>query len=539
MGSLRQSQFEEFLIKSVLAPGCFLCYNRIMEMVLVLDFGSQYTQLIARRVRELGVFSQIVPYHTPLEEIKKMAPQAIILSGGPQSVYDQDAPLPDKALFSLPVPLLGICYGLQVMVHTLGGKVHPSSKREYGFAQLRVKDSQGLLKGLSPKAQVWMSHGDSVGEVPPGFIISGWTQNCPVAVVENREKKYFGVQFHPEVVHTQEGRQLLANFLFAIAGLQADWSMQSFIGQKVDEIRRQVGPEKVICGLSGGIDSLVTALLIERAIQDRLICVLVDNGLLRKGQYEELLECFKKQFSFNLKGRQESDRFLKRLKGILSPEMKRKIIGEEFIRVFEDEATREGGVRFLAQGTIYPDVIESVPVKGPSASIKSHHNVGGLPAQHGFQLVEPLRELFKDEVREVARQLGVPQDIIRQHPFPGPGLAVRVVGEITKERLDLLREVDAILVEEVKKARLYAQLWQAFAVLLPVKSVGVMGDKRTYQRVVALRLVTSVDGMTADWYPASPRFLNRVATRIINEVDGVNRVVYDITSKPPGTIEWE
>lgn len=508
-------------------------------MVLVLDFGSQYTQLIARRVRELGVFSQIVPYHTPLEEIKRLAPQAIILSGGPQSVYDEGAPLPDKALFSLPVPLLGICYGLQVMAYTLGGKVHPSRKREYGFARLRVKDSLGLLKGLSPKTQVWMSHGDSVVEVPPGFIVSGWTQNCPVAVIEDRQRKYFGVQFHPEVVHTHEGRQVLANFLFDIAELKADWSMKSFIEQKVEEIRRQVGPEKVICGLSGGIDSLVTALLIHRAIGHRLICVLVDNGLLRKGQYEELLQRFQKSFNFNLKGRQESERFLRRLKGVLSPEKKRKIIGEEFIRVFEDEAARQGGVRFLAQGTIYPDVIESVPVKGPSASIKSHHNVGGLPAQHGFQLIEPLRELFKDEVREVAQQLGVPQDIIRQHPFPGPGLAVRVVGEVTRERLDLLREVDAILIDEIKKARLYAKLWQAFAVLLPVKSVGVMGDKRTYQSVVALRLVTSTDGMTADWYPASARLLNRLATRIINEVEGVNRVVYDITSKPPGTIEWE
>ncbi|MCP2620073.1 glutamine-hydrolyzing GMP synthase [Candidatus Aminicenantes bacterium AC-334-K16] len=508
-------------------------------MILVLDFGSQYTQLIARRVRELGVFSQILPYHTPLEEIKKLNPRAIILSGGPQSVYDDDAPYPDQRLFSLNIPILGICYGLQVMASLLGGKVKPSRKREYGFARLMIKDDQGLLKDISSETQVWMSHGDSVAEVPAGFIVSGFTQNCPIAVVEDRQRKFFGVQFHPEVVHTHEGRKLLANFLFDWAGLRADWSMKSFIEQKVAEIKKQVGQEKVVCGLSGGIDSLVTALLIHRAIGHRLICVLVDNGLLRKRQYEELLYHFQKRFSFNLIGRREEDRFLRRLKGVLSPEKKRKIIGEEFIRVFEDEAQRQGGVRFLAQGTIYPDVIESVPVKGPSASIKSHHNVGGLPQEHGFELVEPLRELFKDEVREVARQLGIPRDIIRQHPFPGPGLAVRVVGEVTRERLDLLREVDAILIEEIKRARLYPRLWQAFAVLLPVKAVGVMGDQRTYQSVVALRLVTSVDGMTADWYPASPRLLNRLATRIINEVNGVNRVVYDITSKPPGTIEWE
>ena len=384
-----------------------------------------------------------------------------------------------------------------------------------------------------------MSHGDSVAKVPPGFIVSAYTQNCPIAVVEDRQRKFFGVQFHPEVVHTHQGRQLLANFLFKWAGLKADWSMKSFIEQKIGEIKNQVGQEKVICGLSGGIDSLVTALLIHQAIGARLVCVLVDNGLLRKGQYEELLQRFRRKFSFNLIGRREEERFLKRLKGVLSPEKKRKIIGEEFIRVFEDEAQRQGGIRFLAQGTIYPDVIESVPVKGPSASIKSHHNVGGLPQEHGFELVEPLRELFKDEVREVARQLGVPRDIINQHPFPGPGLAVRVVGEVTRERLSLLREVDAILLKEIKRSRLYPRLWQAFAVLLPVKAVGVMGDQRTYQSVVALRLVTSVDGMTADWYPASPRLLNRLATRIINEIKGVNRVVYDITSKPPGTIEWE
>ena len=517
----------------------FLCYNRLMTMVLVLDFGSQYTQLIARRVRELGVFSQIVPYHTPLEEIKKLNPRAIILSGGPQSVYDDNAPFPDERVFSLGIPILGICYGLQVMASLLGGQVRPSAKREYGFAQLLIKNGQGLLREMSSGTQVWMSHGDSVAKVPPGFIVSAYTQNCPIAVVEDRQRKFFGVQFHPEVVHTHQGRQLLANFLFKWAGLKADWSMKSFIEQKIGEIKNQVGQEKVICGLSGGIDSLVTALLIHQAIGARLVCVLVDNGLLRKGQYEELLRRFRRKFSFNLIGRRVEERFLKRLKGVLSPEKKRKIIGEEFIRVFEDEAQRQGGIRFLAQGTIYPDVIESVPVKGPSASIKSHHNVGGLPQEHGFELVEPLRELFKDEVREVARQLGVPRDIINQHPFPGPGLAVRVVGEVTRERLSLLREVDAILLEEIKRSRLYPRLWQAFAVLLPVKAVGVMGDQRTYQSVVALRLVTSVDGMTADWYPASPRLLNRLATRIINEIKGVNRVVYDITSKPPGTIEWE
>lgn len=510
-----------------------------MKKVLVLDFGSQYTQLIARKIRELGVYSEILPFNVPLSRIKREKPEAIILSGGPQSVYGEESPLISKEIFERGIPILGICYGLQLMAHLLGGKVSSSQKKEYGFASLEVIDRKGLLSGVKGQGQVWMSHGDRVDSVPSGFLISSRTAHCGVAVMEEREKRLFGVQFHPEVEHTKQGKTILSNFLFRLSGLEPGWRIGSFIESKTEEIRGQVGEEKVICGLSGGVDSLVTSLLVQRAVKDKLYCIFVDNGLLRKGQYEGLMKKFRDKLALNVIGIDASQRFLERLKKVTSPERKRKIIGEIFIRIFEEEAEKIGDITFLAQGTIYPDVIESSPVKGPSDSIKSHHNVGGLPSRMRFKLIEPLRELFKDEVRALAAELGVDRDFIIQHPFPGPGLAVRIVGEVTKERIELLREVDAILIDEVRKAGLYNKLWQAFVVLLPVKSVGVMGDRRTYQKVAVVRLVQSVDGMTADWFSADTKLLSRISNRIVNEVEGVNRVVYDITSKPPGTIEWE
>jgi len=510
-----------------------------MDKVVVLDFGSQYTQLITRKIRELGVYSEIFPFSTSFFRIKREKPSAVVLSGGPQSVYEKEAPIPPKEVFQMGIPILGICYGLQLMVRLLGGKVSPSKRREYGFASLKVMNRTGLLAGVRDKGQVWMSHGDKAEEVPPGFAVSGVTANCHMAVIENREKKLFGVQFHPEVIHTKQGKKILSNFLFSLSRLKAEWSMGSFIERKTEDIRHQVGQKKVICGLSGGVDSLVTSLIVHKAVKDNLFCIFVDNGLLRKSQYQDLMEKFREKFALNVVGVDASDWFMNKLKKVTSPERKRKIIGEVFIRIFEREAKRIGGVEFLAQGTIYPDVIESNPVKGPSSSIKSHHNVGGLPKGLQFKLIEPLRELFKDEVRALGLKKGVDKGFIDQHPFPGPGLAVRIVGEITQERLRILREADDILLQEIRKARLYNKLWQAFAVLLPVRSVGVMGDRRTYQRVVVIRLVQSVDGMTADWFPADSRLLSRISNRIVNEVDGVNRIVYDITSKPPGTIEWE
>ncbi len=510
-----------------------------MSKVLILDFGSQYTQLIARKTRELGVYSEIFPFDTPLSRIKKEACAALILSGGPRSVYEKDAPLPDRRIFDLGIPVLGICYGLQLMAHLLGGEVVSSARREYGFARLKVFDRKGLLKGVADQTQVWMSHGDRVEKIPPEFIVTGKTVNSKASAIESRGRRLFGVQFHPEVIHTREGSRILSNFLFLLAGLTPEWSMKSFCERKVREIRDLVGQEKVICGLSGGIDSLVTSLLVQRAVKNNLTCIFVDNGLLGKGQYEKLMKEFRAKLSLRVRGVDAADYFLQKLAGVISPERKRKIIGRAFIDIFESEARRIGGVTFLAQGTIYPDVIESAPVKGPSSTIKSHHNVGGLPKSMRFKLVEPLKELFKDEVRALATELGVAREFIVQHPFPGPGLAVRILGEVTHERIAILREADRILLEEVHKAGLYNKLWQAFAVLLPVRSVGVMGDERTYQQVVVLRLVESVDGMTANWYAADPRVLSRASTRIVNEVAGVNRVVYDITTKPPATIEWE
>jgi len=510
-----------------------------MNKVLVLDFGSQYTQLIARKVRELGIYSEIIPFDISISRIKRERPSALILSGGPQSVYEKGAPLPSPEIFELGVPVLGICYGLQLAAYLLGGEVKPSSKREYGFASLRILDRRGLFSGVRDAEQVWMSHGDRLEKLPPGFCISGRTSNTRAAAIEDPGRRIYGVQFHPEVIHTKEGRKILANFLFRLAGLRPDWNMSSFIERKAADIRRRVGEGKVISGLSGGVDSLVASLIIHQAVGRRLTCVFVDNGFLRKGQYRELMDKFRKKLSLNVDGVDAADEFVDALRGVTSPERKRKIIGGLFIRIFEREARRLRGVRYLAQGTIYPDVIESNPVKGPSSTIKSHHNVGGLPKNLKFRLVEPLKELFKDEVRALGLELGVDKDFVYQHPFPGPGLAVRIVGEVNRESLDILRNADEIVIEETRKAGIYHKLWQAFAVLLPVKSVGVMGDQRTYQRVVVVRLVQSVDGMTANWYPAAPELLARLSTRIVNEVKGVNRVVYDVTTKPPGTIEWE
>ena len=510
-----------------------------MNKALILDFGSQYTQLIARKVRELGVYSEIHPYNLPLDRIKALSPGAIILSGGPKSVYEPDSPHPDPGLFQLGLPILGICYGLQLIAHHLGGKVEKAPRKEYGFASLRILDRHGLLHSLKDKTQVWMSHGDRLEAIPEGFAITARTSNSSAAVIENPSLKIYGVQFHPEVAHTAEGKKVLANFLFRLSGLKADWNMKSFIEQKVKEIHQQVGREKVICGLSGGIDSLVASLLIQKAVGRQLYCIFVNNGLLRQGEYENLLQEFRQKFSLQVIGVEAQDRFIDRLKGVIAPEKKRQIIGQVFIEIFEEEAKKLGGVKFLAQGTIYPDVIESTSVKGPSHRIKSHHNVGGLPANLKFSLVEPLRELFKDEVRILALDLGISRELVHQHPFPGPGLAVRIIGEVNRNSLRMVRAADAIVLEEVRRARIYNKLWQAFAVLLPVRSVGVMGDQRTYQQVVAIRLVESSDGMTASWYQASPELLKKISTRIVNEVDGINRVVYDITSKPPGTIEWE
>ena len=510
-----------------------------MQKVLILDFGSQYTQLIARKVREIGVYSEIVPFNTPVAEIRAAGPSALILSGGPRSVYEKSAPHASKEIFDLGVPVLGICYGLQLTAHLLGGRVVPAGKREYGFAALRIRDRGGLLAGVRDEAQVWMSHGDRPDRLPPGFRVTASTANTRVAAVENAERRVYGVQFHPEVIHTKPGRRILANFLFRLCGLRADWNMASFVDRKIQEIRAAVGRGRVVCGLSGGVDSLATSLILHRAVGDRLTCVFVDNGLLRKGQYDGLMADFREKFALKVIGVDAANLFVDRLRSVASPERKRKIIGGLFIEIFEREARKVGGAQFLAQGTIYPDVIESNPVKGPSSVIKSHHNVGGLPKGLKFKLIEPLKELFKDEVRALALELGVDRAFVRQHPFPGPGLAVRIVGAVDRESLEILREADDVLLREVRRAGFYDRLWQAFAVLLPVRSVGVMGDQRTYQRVVVLRLVQSVDGMTAGWFPAPATFLARVSNRIVNEVRGVNRVVYDVTTKPPGTIEWE
>ncbi|WP_297056258.1 glutamine-hydrolyzing GMP synthase [Thermosulfurimonas sp.] len=511
------------------------------EAILVLDFGSQTTQLIARRVRELKVYSEIRPCTVSLEEIRAFRPKGIILSGGPASVYDPGAPMVPVELFALGVPVLGICYGMQLMAHLLGGRVERSVKREYGPAELRVLSVEDLFAGLDPSRsfRVWMSHGDRIEVLPPGFVPLAESENSPYAAMRHKEKPLFGVQFHPEVAHTEIGREVLANFVFRICGCRPTWTMESFIETTVREIRKTVAPEeKVVCALSGGIDSTVTALLVHRAIGDRLVPIFVNNGLLRKGEPEEVLSLME-SLGLSVRYVDASRRFLERLRGVTDPEEKRRIIGHTFIEVFEEEARKIGGVKWLAQGTLYPDVIESVSFRGPSATIKTHHNVGGLPERMQLKLIEPLRELFKDEVREIARELGLPKKVVWRQPFPGPGLAIRILGEVTEERLRILREADAIVTEEMLASGWYYRVWQSFAVLVPVKTVGVMGDYRTYEHVVAIRCVESQDAMTADWVRLPYELLARLSNRIINEVKGVNRVVYDISSKPPATIEWE
>jgi GMP synthase (glutamine-hydrolysing) len=506
--------------------------------IVVLDFGSQYTQLIARRIREMHVYSVIVPCHLPFDDLVKMNAQAVVLSGGPSSVYDPASPTCDDRVFQLGVPILGICYGIQLMSYKLGGKVEPAARREYGFAQLEITPPSELFAGFESPLRVWNSHGDHVVEVPPGFRVVGRTENA-ISAIENGKTRMYAVEFHPEVRHTASGTEILRRFVEEICGAEANWYPQSLIEETVSRVRAEVGGERALCALSGGVDSAVAATLVSRAIGDQLVCVFVNNGLLRKNEFEEVTAALKTQAHLNVRAVDYSDRFLTRLAGVTDPEQKRKIIGEEFIRVFEQEARALGEPRFLVQGTLYPDVIESVSVKGPAATIKSHHNVGGLPSDLKFQLIEPLREMFKDEVREVGRELGLGDEVICRQPFPGPGLAVRILGAVTPVCLDVVREADAIVEQEIRAAQLYNELWQSFAILLPVSSVGVMGDARTYASTIALRAVTSEDGMTADWAKIPPNVLERIATRIVNEVKEVNRVVYDITSKPPGTIEWE
>lgn len=508
------------------------------ELILVLDFGSQYTQLITRRVRELGVYSEIRPFNLSLEKIRQLQPAGIILSGGPASVYAARAPLPDAGIFELGLPILGICYGLQVMAHLLAGKVNPASQREYGQAELIIDQAGLLFDTIANGISVWMSHGDRLEQLPRHFQILAHTPNAPIAAICEPSKKLFGLQFHPEVAHTQQGNEILANFVKKICGCSGQWSPHSFTERTIQAIKQQVGQRQAICALSGGVDSSVAANLVAQAIGEQLTCIFVDTGLLRKNEAEEVRQFFSGA-QFQLKFVDARKRFLNKLAGVIDPELKRRIIGNEFIFIFEEEAKKLGQVDFLVQGTLYPDVIESVSTHGPSASIKSHHNVGGLPEKMGLSLIEPLRELFKDEVRQVGRELGIPEYIIGRHPFPGPGLAVRILGQVTEARVRLLQEVDAIFIAELRQAALYDKIWQAFAVLLPVQSVGVMGDERTYENVIALRAVTSVDGMTADWARIPDQVLARISNRIINEVKGVNRAVYDISSKPPSTIEWE
>lgn len=511
------------------------------QRVLILDFGSQYTQLIARRVRESRVYCEIHPCTLSLDEIRAFGAQGIILSGGPASVFDAGSPLVDAGIFDLRVPVLGICYGMQLMTHLLGGRVARGAQREYGLAQVTVDRAKGILLGFDGAGHtpVWMSHGDRIEQLPPGFEVLCHSENSPVAAMGHAEQPLYGVQFHPEVVHTPRGAEILENFLFDVCGLEPAWTMGSFIETSVATIRELVGRQKVICALSGGVDSSVVALLLHRAIGTQLTCIFVDNGVLRKGEAEKVVRTFRDHYHINLRHVDASDLFLEKLAGVSDPETKRKIIGNEFIYLFEREAKALGDVQWLAQGTLYPDVIESVSFKGPSATIKSHHNVGGLPERMNLKLIEPLRELFKDEVREMGRELGLLEDILERHPFPGPGLAIRIMGEVTRERLAVLQEADAIVREEITKGGLQRQVWQVLCVLLPIKTVGVMGDERTYENVVAVRSVNSRDGMTADWSKLPYEVLGRMSNRIINEVRGVNRVVYDISSKPPATIEWE
>jgi GMP synthase (glutamine-hydrolysing) len=509
------------------------------ELLLVLDYGSQYSQLIARRVRELGVYSELHPFNISLDRIRQLAPKGIILSGSPHSAYETGAPLSSPEIFGLGIPVLGICYGLQLMAFQLGGEVDTAARREYGQADLSVDDNTDLFAGLPRTLSVWMSHGDHLTRIPSGFEPIGHTANAPICAIRNSTRKMYGVQFHPEVVHTPAGKDVLRNFLYRICGCTGGWSASSFIEQSLEDVRRTAGGGNVICALSGGVDSSVAAVLLHRALGERLFCIHINNGLMRKGESEGVIRTFRDHYHIPLQDVDATERFLAALAGVTDPERKRKIIGNLFIEIFEEEAKKIGTVDFLAQGTLYPDVIESTSFRGPSVTIKTHHNVGGLPEKMRMKLIEPFRELFKDEVRAVGAALGLPDEMIWRHPFPGPGLAVRVLGEVTPERLRLLREADAIFLEEIRKADLYREIWQGFVVLLPVRSVGVMGDGRTYEYTVAVRAVSSVDGMTADWSRIPHEVLASVSSRITNEVRGINRVVYDISSKPPATIEWE
>jgi len=514
----------------------------LFDKILIVDFGSQYTQLIARRVRECGIYSEIHPYNISMDRVKSLSPKGIIFSGGPASVYEKNAPLCDPALLRMGIPVLGICYGMQLIAQLLGGEVTHSEKREYGKAKLILDRDGKLFKGLGRTGSqlvVWMSHGDNVKTLPRGFHAIAHSKNTPFAAIEESKKRIYGLQFHPEVVHTQRGLDLIKNFLFHVCGCSNLWTMESFLEQTSHDLKKRIGRGKIICALSGGVDSTVVALLLHKAIGDRLQCIFVNNGLLRKNEISQVVNLFRYYFKIPLICVNAENSFLKKLEGVIDPEDKRKRIGKEFISIFEREARKIGGVEYLAQGTLYPDVIESISSKGPSATIKSHHNVGGLPEKMKLKLVEPLRELFKDEVRQLGKVLGLPDEMIRRQPFPGPGLAIRIIGEVNRERLKILRDADEIVMREMEESQYLDQVWQSFAVLLPVKTVGVMGDERTYENVIALRVVGSQDGMTADWVRLPYKILEHLSNRIINEVKGVNRVVYDISSKPPSTIEWE